>query len=119
MAMYSIGVTPLINTLQGPQISQVWFADDATAGGSINGFYDWWCALKSKGPSYGYFVNTSKTWLIVKPEYRNLANEVFRNTGISVTSEGKRHLRASTDSWSFTTEYVKEKVQSWISFCRL
>ena len=37
MAMYSIGVTPLINDLQGSYIHQVWFADDATAGGSLNG----------------------------------------------------------------------------------
>ena len=32
--------TPLINDLQGPRIRQVWFADDATAGGSLNGLYD-------------------------------------------------------------------------------
>ena len=82
MAMYSIGVTPLINDLKGPCIHQVWFADDATARGSLNGLYDWWCRLKSLGPSYGYFVNASKTWLIVKPEYLDLAGEVFRNTGI-------------------------------------
>ena len=59
MAMYSIGVTPLIN--EGPHICQVWFPDDATAEGSLNGLYDWWCRLKSLGPSYGYFVNASTT----------------------------------------------------------
>ena len=53
MAMYSVGVTPLINDLHGPHIYQIWFADDATAGGSLNGLYDWWCRLKSLGPSYG------------------------------------------------------------------
>ena len=48
----------------------------------------------SKGPSYGYFMNASETsWLIVKPEYLDLAYEVFRNTGI--TPEGKCHLGAS------------------------
>ena len=104
MAMYSIGVTPLINDLQGPHIRQVWFADDATAGGSLNGLYEWWCRLKRLGPSYGYFVNASKTWLIVKPEYLDLAGEVFQNTGIGITSEGKRHLGASIGSQQFTTE---------------
>ena len=59
-------------------------------------------------------MNASKTWLIVKPEleYLDLANEVFQNTGISITSEDKRHLGVSIGSRSFTTEYVKEKVQS-------
>ena len=33
MAMYSISVTPLIAALQDPHLKQVWFADDATAGG--------------------------------------------------------------------------------------
>ena len=37
MAMYSISVLPLINALHASQIYQVWLANDATAGGSING----------------------------------------------------------------------------------
>ena len=78
MAMYSISVTPLINDLQGPHIRQVWFADDATAGGSLTGLHEWWSGLQSLGPSNGYFVNASKPWLIVKPEYLNVALELFR-----------------------------------------
>ena len=78
MAMYSIGVTPLINDLQGPHVRQVWFADDATAGGSLTGLHKWWSELQSLGPSYGYFVNASKTWLIVKPEYLDVARELLR-----------------------------------------
>ena len=31
---------------------QVWFADDATAGGSLNGLREWWSRLQSQGPSY-------------------------------------------------------------------
>ena len=59
------------------------------------------------GPSYGYFVNASKTWLIVKPEYLDLAGEVFRNT------EGKCYLGDCIGCQQFTTEYVNEKVMSW------
>ena len=58
-------------------------------------------------------MNASKTWLIIKPEYLNLAGEVFRGTGIRVTSEGKRHLGACISSQQFTTEYANEKVMSW------
>ena len=95
MAMYSIGITPLIKDLQVPHMHQVWFANDATAGGSLNGLHEWWSRLQSWGPSYGYFVNASKTWLIVKPEHLDVASEVFQNTSIGITSEGKRHLGAS------------------------
>ena len=58
-------------------------------------------------------MNTTKTSLIVKPDYLDTAKRVFQDTGISVTSEDKRHLGASVGSWTFTTEYVNEKVQSW------
>ena len=69
--------------------------------------------MKKSGFSYGYFVNATKTSLIVKPDYLDTAKQVFQDTGISVTSEGKHHLEASVGSWTFTTEYVNEKVQSW------
>ena len=41
MAMYSIGITPLIKDLQAPHMGQVWFADDATGVGSLNGLREW------------------------------------------------------------------------------
>ena len=68
MAMHSIGATTVINDLQGPCIRQVLFADNATAGGSLNGLYEWWSRLQTLGPSFGYFVDVSKTWLIAKAE---------------------------------------------------
>jgi len=59
-------------------------------------------------------VNYSKTWLIVKPEYLDVAHELYKNTSIGITSEGRCHLGASLGSWEFTTDYVNEKVKSWI-----
>ena len=41
MAMYSVSVTPLITLLQDPSVAQVWFADDATAGGTPQGLLTW------------------------------------------------------------------------------
>ena len=113
MAMYSIGITPLIKDLQASHMRQVWFADDATGGGSLNGLREWWSRLQSRGPSYGYFVNASKTWLIVKLEHLDVASEVFKNISISIMSEGKHHLGASIGSRQFTTDYVNEKVKCW------
>ena len=53
-----------------------------------------------------------KTSLIIKPDYLDTAKQVFQDTSISVTSEGKCHLGASVGSRTFTTEYVNEKVKS-------
>ena len=42
-----------------------------------------------------------------------MAREVFQNTGIGITSEGKCHLGVCIGSQQFMAEYVNEKVKSW------
>ena len=44
MGMYALAVTPLIRSLRQsqPDVSQVWYADDATAGGQLASFLHWW-----------------------------------------------------------------------------
>jgi len=114
MAMYSISVTPLIRALNDSCIRQVWFADDATAGGTLCGLFEWWTKIKSLGAAYGYYPNASKTWLIVKPEFLGAANKVFRGTGVNVTADGRRHLGAALGCRSFTEQYMKEKMDHWL-----
>ena len=90
MAMYAVATVPLIEKLQSTNTKQVWYADDATAGGTLMNLKAWWTMLSSSGPSYGYFVNPGKPWLIVKPQHEHDAKELFSGTGIRITSEGKR-----------------------------
>ena len=80
MAMYAIGTLPLIHRLdqQIKQIKQVWYADDATAGGQLQYLFNWWNQLLRCGPEYGYHANASKTWLVVKQEHLPLATEILR-----------------------------------------
>jgi len=69
MAMYALAVTLLICSiwLSQPDASQVWYDDDATAGGKLVPLLHWWKHLLTYGPVYGFFPNASKTCLIVKP----------------------------------------------------
>ena len=60
MSMYALGVLPLINQLDY-LAQQVWYADDASAEGRLTQVREWWDAIISLGPSYGYIVNLSKT----------------------------------------------------------
>ena len=113
MAMYAIGIIPLIHRLD-QQIKQVWYADDASAGGSLHHLHSWWNQLLHCGPDYGYFANASKTWLIVKQEHLPLATELFADSGVQITVEGRRHLGAALGTESFTESYVKGKVQEWV-----
>ena len=98
MGMYALGVLTLIKQLDH-LAQQIWFTDDA--GGKLTQLRKWWDMIVSLGPSYGCFANPSKTWLIVKPEHLSNATRIFHDSGVRVTTEGKRHLGAVLGKKSF------------------
>jgi hypothetical protein len=51
--------------------------------------------------------------LITKPEKEEIKREIFKETEINITTEGKRHLGAVVGSRSYLNEYVNEKVEEW------
>ena len=85
MAMYAIAITPLINRLESTGIKQVWYADDATAGGDLTCLRAWWDRISEMSPEYGYHPNASKTWLIVKEANFEEVTTLFQGTGVSIT----------------------------------
>jgi hypothetical protein len=111
MAMFALGVTPLIRELQG--IRQIWFADDAASGGSLESVYRWWNKLMEIGPRYGYHPNPKKTWLIVKEENAEAAHSLLLNSGVNITTSGHRHLGAALGNSTFVREFVVTKVENW------
>ena len=127
MALYAISVVPLINkcrntaTTDRPAATQVWFADDAVAGGSLKALRQFWNLLVQHGPAYGYFPKPSKTFLVVKPGRQGDAEQAFSGTGVQLTGDGpdlnhkagQRHLSAAVGSPEFVEVYLKEKVASW------
>ena len=68
MSFYSLGTKPLLDKLseQVPQVKQVWLADDASGAGRLNELKDWWDIIVSEDQKIGYYVNESKSWLILK-----------------------------------------------------
>ena len=115
MPMYAIGITPLLYTIiqlngnERVQIKHVAFADDLTG---------WWDLIITFGKYIGYNANPGKSWLIVKANYSEEATKCFANTGINITTEGKRHLGAVIGNGSFKDEYVKSKIDEWIKELR-
>ena len=113
MAMYAIGTLPLLHRLQGP-VAQVWYAEDASAGGCATGLRRWWDVLQSSGPLFGYYPNPRKTCLIVKSEHPRNAEAQFQGTGMQMTTQGQPHLGAPLGSKSFVEEFVHAKVSVWV-----
>ncbi len=56
---------------------QAWYADDATASGSIP--CDWWSKLSSIGPAFGF---AAITWLITKDQHLSKAKILFQDTKV-------------------------------------
>jgi hypothetical protein len=125
MAMYALAV-PLSKHLQ-PLCKQVWYADDATGCDKFEKLRSWFDVLLQKGPIYGYFPKPSKCILLTKPERYAQAKKVFKgsgvtvqtegskDTGIEINCEGTRHLGAAVGNAAFKHQYIKQKIDNWIS----
>ena len=95
------------------------YADDLTAAGCIPGLKYWSDQLCELGPKFGYFLQASKSWLIIKPEVEGKAENIFHGSGVQITTEGKCHLGASLGSTKYNEEYLSSKVNEWIAQLRI
>ena len=74
MAIYAIGVIPLINMLidivvisTESQVSVLAYVDDFSAAGKLDDLRKWWDTLTIIGSKFGYYPEPTKTWLVIKP----------------------------------------------------
>ncbi|EDO37922.1 predicted protein [Nematostella vectensis] len=110
MATYALSMQPLITSSQAASSTkQCWFADDACGAGSILEIKKWWDNINTLGPSFGYFPNAKKCWIISKADKEASAREVFSGTAVNVTVQGQKHLGAFIGSRDYLEEYVNEK----------
>jgi len=110
MPMYALATIPLMDRLPWV-IAQVWYADDACACGGIRDLHLWWNQLCVEGPSFGYFVNASKT---CKEDCHSDATTLFSSTDVNVTTEGCPYLGAAIGSATYIQGFVYEKVAGWL-----
>ena len=75
--------------------------------------YNWYNHLSQEGKKYGYLVNGSKNWLIVKSDV--LTDEAKRVFGdeVNITTEGRRDLGAVVGSQESKDQYCRVKVLRW------
>lgn len=66
MAIYAISLQPPVQCLNDQNAKQVWFVNDASAGGKLDGLNQWWEKLNTEGPKFGYYPN--QTWIVVKED---------------------------------------------------
>ena len=111
MSFYALSTVQIQNRLRilPNKVKQVWLADDATGAGSIEALKSWWTTIIEEGTRYGYYVNGGKSWLILKNHSLLQKTEnLFSDTKINITTDGKRHLGAVIGSLDFRNEKIEE-----------
>ena len=69
--------------LISPTTNQVRLADDITGARKILDLRIWWDTIISEGKKFGYYVNQSKSCLIIKnPNNLDHAQNIFKDTGL-------------------------------------
>ena len=67
------------------------------------------------GPTYGYYQQPTKSWLIVKPEQEEEARRVFEETGVQINTRGGRHLGAVIGVEEYKEKYIRDAIEKWES----
>ena len=106
-------LTSVISSNTGNLI-HVAFADYLTGVGKIHKLIEWWKNVLSYGPYLGYYVNESKSWLIMREEYIQIANETFRDYNIKITTDEHRHLGAVVGLNENREVFVIANVSEWV-----
>ena len=87
-------------------IKQIAFADDLTGIGTIEKLKEWWDLIIEHGPYIGYYVNAQKSWLICKQQHLEHAKQIFADSPIGITIEGRKHLGAVIGYFFFFFFYL-------------
>ena len=109
MPFYALATRPLIDSLTlhvPPNVMQVWYADDASATGRIADLKVWWDKLSTIGPSFGYHMNPSKTWLITKEGHVRAASEIFGCTHVNITTSGRPVLGSPVGTADYISSFA-------------
>ena len=112
MFLCAIATLPLIEQTQLNSIKQLWYADDASAIGSLPSFLLWFKKLQRVGPSFGYFPEPSKCSFIVKVSMVDHASSMFEGTGVKVVTSC-RFLGGVIGDHSGKVSFVMQKVREW------
>ena len=116
MEMYTLSITLLIRGLRSdePSVKQVWCTYDSQVGGKINPLRRRWQCLSTAVPQMGYYPGASKTNLIVKPQFQEVAIKVFKGKGIKVTTKGHEMLGSTISATLLAEEYTSHKVKDFV-----
>ena len=118
MPGYGIGILPLLDFIkpevEPEKMKHVAYADDLGGGSRLENLRAWWDKCCEHGPDMGYHPKASKSWLVVKEDVKERAEEIFRDTGVQITSEGRKYLGGFVGKTAGAENYVTDLVNEWV-----
>ena len=79
------------------------YAESFTTGGTVKDLKYWWEPLWELGPKFGYYFEASKTWLILKNNFYDIAISTFKRKKISNTTfkstKNKHNIKWDETTW--------------------
>ena len=114
MIAYGIWVIPLIRELRDahPRVTQLWYADNAGAGGTLHHILAHLQGMQGRGPPRGYFPDTTKSNLILTPRNVARAEKFFRGMGMQIVT-GSRYLGGFIGDAAAEKSWLAGKVEGW------
>ena len=70
--------------------------------------------IVSLGPTYGYYPNSSKTWVLVMEEDFSKEIGIFEGSNVQIIDKGRQYLESLFRCSIFIQDFVKYKVTSWV-----
>ena len=111
---YSNATLPLVWALKGNGCwFQSWYADDSVCAGSLDDIRCWLDRLLELGPSYGYFPEPRKGYLVVALNITHLASDAFTGLGISVVCSHSI-LGGVIGEATQCEDLIRLKVNGWV-----
>ena len=115
MPVYAVGLTTLLPLIKSTiEVKHVAYADDLGGLGKLIEIRSWWDNVCKFGPLLGYYPEPSKSWLIVKEELAADAMQIFHDTEIKITTEGRKYLGGFIGKPEARYQYAQELVSKWI-----
>ena len=99
MIAYGLGIFSLIWDLQTDhsRLTQPSYSNDAGAGGSFAGILQHLDNLMVQGPPQGYFLNPTKSILVVSPRNVPRSEDLLQGYGLQIVT-GSRYLGGFMDT---------------------
>ena len=117
MPGYGIGILPFLSLIKPDsetEMKHMAYADDLGGGSKLRLLREWWGKVVEHGPKYGYHPKASKSWLVVKEDKFQEAEELFGSTGVKITTEGRKYLGGFVGTEEGCVKYVQELCDEWV-----